>query len=208
MSVEDMSDKELSESKELVKVEKLTSNSKEVNTIVKVISKSEVRNVTSGSRLESHRVCDALVGDETGSIYLTLWDDNIDKINEEATLRITNGYVNLVRGTMRLNIGRYGSFQLLEESSITEVNTENNLSDKRYEQERQYQSYRQPGYGGSRYCERRDYQRRRVSYGGSREMHEAVCADCGKDCEVPFIPTQSRPVYCRDCFEKRRRPRY
>ena len=203
MSVEDMSDKELSESKELVKVEKLTSNSKEVNTIVKVISKSEVRNVTSRDRLESHRVCDALVGDETGSIYLTLWDDNIDKINEEATLRITNGYVNLLRGNMRLNIGKYGSFQLLEESSITEVNTENNLSDKRYEQERRYQPYRQPGYG-----ERRGYQRRRVSYGGSREMHEAICADCGKDCEVPFKPTQSRPVYCRDCFEKRRRPRY
>jgi len=203
MSAEDMSDKELSESKELVKVEKLTSNSKEVDTVVKVISKSEVRNVTSGGRLESHRVCDALVGDETGSIYLTLWDDNIDKINEEATLRITNGYVNLVRGNMRLNIGRYGSFQLLEESSITEVNTENNLSDKRYEQERRYQPYRQPGYG-----ERRDYQRRHVSYGGSREMHKAICADCGKECEVPFKPTQSRPVYCRDCFEKRRRPRY
>ncbi len=203
MSVEDMSDKELSESKELVKVEKLTSNSREVETVVKVISKNEVRNVTSGGRLEPHRVCDALVGDETGSIYLTLWDDNIDKINEEATLRITNGYVNLVRGNMRLNIGRYGSFQLLEESSITEVNTENNLSDKRYEQERRYQPYRQPGYG-----ERRGYQRRRVSYGGSREMHEAVCADCGKDCEVPFKPTQSRPVYCQDCFTKRRRPRY
>ena len=198
-----MSDKEPFESKELVKVEKLTSNSKEVNTVVKVISKSEVRNVTSGGRLESHRVCDALVGDETGSIYLTLWDDNIDKINEEATLSITNGYVNLVRGNMRLNIGRYGSFQLLEESSITEVNTENNLSDKRYEQERRYQSYRQSGYG-----ERRGYPRRRGSYGGSREMHKAICADCGEECEVPFKPTQSRPVYCRDCFAKRRRPRY
>lgn len=208
MSAEDRSDKEPFESKELVKVEKLTSNSKEVNTIVKVISKSEVRNVTSRDRFESNRVCDALVGDETGSIYLTLWDDNIDKINEEATLRLNNAYVSLLRGNMRLNIGRYGSFQLLEESSITEVNTENNLSDKRYEQERRYQSSRQPGYGGSRYGERRGYQRRRVSYGGSREMHKAICADCGKECEVPFKPTQSRPVYCRDCFAKRRRPRY
>ena len=208
MSAEDMSDKEQFESKELVKVEKLTSNSKEVNTIVKVISKSEVRNVTSRDRLESHRVCDALVGDETGSIYLTLWDDNIDKINEEATLRLNNGYVNLLRGNMRLNIGRYGSFQLLEESSITEVNTENNLSDKRYEQERQYRSDRQSGYGGSRYGERRGNQRRRVSYGESREMHKAICADCGEECEVPFKPTQSRPVYCRDCFAKRRKPRY
>ena len=145
-----MSDKEKTESEELIKVEKLTPNSREVNTVVKVISKSEVRNVT-GRDYSVRRVADALVGDETGCVYLTLWDDNIDKVNEEATLQITNGYVNLFRGNMRLNIGRYGSFQLLEESPITEVNTENNLSDKRYEQERR----------NRRYGERRGYQRRR-----------------------------------------------
>jgi len=147
-----MSDEEQSESKELVKIEKLTPNSREVNTIVKVISKSEVRNVT-GRDYSVRRVADALVGDETGCVYLTLWDENIDKINEEATLSITNGYVNLFRGNMRLNVGRYGSFELLEESPVTEVNTENNLSDKRYEQERRYS---RPRYG-----ERRGYQRRR-----------------------------------------------
>jgi len=145
-----MSNKEQPESEELVKIEKLTPNSRGVNTIVKVISKSEVRNVT-GRDYSVRRVADALVGDETGCIYLTLWDDNILKINEESTLRITNGYVNLFKGNMRLNIGKYGSFEFLEESPITEVNTENNLSDKRYEQERRFR----------RYGERRDYQRRR-----------------------------------------------
>jgi replication factor A1 len=150
-----MSDKEKPESEEFIKVEKLTPNSREVNVIVKVISKSQVRNVT-GRDYSIRRVADALVGDETGCVYLTLWDDNIDKINEEATIRITNGYVNLFKGNMRLNIGRYGSFELIEESPITEVNTENNLSDKRYEQERRYRSY-----GQSRYSGRRGYQRRR-----------------------------------------------
>ncbi|MCW4020953.1 MAG: DNA-directed RNA polymerase [Candidatus Bathyarchaeota archaeon] len=40
-----------------------------------------------------------------------------------------------------------------------------------------------------------------------REMHKAVCADCGQECEVPFKPDPSRPVYCRDCWAKRRPPR-
>ncbi len=40
-------------------------------------------------------------------------------------------------------------------------------------------------------------------YGGQREMHPAVCADCNKDTEVPFLPTGDRPVYCSDCFSKR-----
>jgi CxxC-x17-CxxC domain-containing protein len=40
-----------------------------------------------------------------------------------------------------------------------------------------------------------------------REMHKAVCADCGKECEVPFKPDGTRPVYCQECFAKRRPPR-
>jgi len=39
-------------------------------------------------------------------------------------------------------------------------------------------------------------------YGGSRQMYDAVCADCGNACQVPFQPTQDRPVYCSDCFSK------
>lgn len=37
-----------------------------------------------------------------------------------------------------------------------------------------------------------------------REMHKAVCADCKKACEVPFKPSGDRPVYCKDCFSKRK----
>ncbi|MBI4095830.1 MAG: DNA-directed RNA polymerase [DPANN group archaeon] len=40
--------------------------------------------------------------------------------------------------------------------------------------------------------------------GGPREMHPAKCSDCGADCEVPFVPSGDRPVYCRDCFQKRK----
>lgn len=37
-----------------------------------------------------------------------------------------------------------------------------------------------------------------------REMFTAICADCGKECSVPFQPRDGRPVYCRECFERRR----
>jgi replication factor A1 len=146
-------EEESSESEELVKVETLTPNSRGVNTIVKVVSKGEVRSVT-GRDYSVRRVADALVGDETGSLYMTLWDDKIDAINDETTLQITNGYINLFRGNMRLNIGKYGSYEVLDESPIAEVNTENNLSDKKYEQERRFNRYggrgggRSGGYGG------------------------------------------------------------
>ena len=142
-----MSGEEPSESEELVKVETLTPNSRGVNTIVKVVSKGEIRSVT-GRDYSVRRVADVLVGDETACLYMTLWDDKIDAINEEDTMNITNGYINLFRGNMRINIGKYGSYETVEESPITEVNTENNLSDKRYEQERRYNRGGGGGYGG------------------------------------------------------------
>ena len=37
---------------------------------------------------------------------------------------------------------------------------------------------------------------------GRLEMHQVVCDSCGKECEVPFRPTSSKPVYCSDCFRK------
>ena len=40
-----------------------------------------------------------------------------------------------------------------------------------------------------------------------RETHKAVCAECNKECEVPFKPTQGKPVYCRECFQKHK-PRF
>ena len=51
----------------------------------------------------------------------------------------------------------------------------------------------------------------RPSFGGAsddrrddrpKEMHDAVCSSCGKDCQVPFRPSGGKPVFCRDCFSK------
>ena len=39
---------------------------------------------------------------------------------------------------------------------------------------------------------------------GPREMHKAICAECKKECEVPFKPSGDRPVYCKECFSKRK----
>ncbi|WMW22308.1 CxxC-x17-CxxC domain-containing protein [Methanolobus mangrovi] len=42
---------------------------------------------------------------------------------------------------------------------------------------------------------------------GPREMHKATCADCNQETEVPFKPTEGRPVYCRECFQNHRPPK-
>lgn len=37
-----------------------------------------------------------------------------------------------------------------------------------------------------------------------RKLYKVVCADCNKECEVPFRPSGDRPVYCKDCFASRK----
>ncbi len=37
-----------------------------------------------------------------------------------------------------------------------------------------------------------------------RQMYTAVCAQCGKEAQVPFQPRDDRPVYCSDCYSTRR----
>jgi CxxC-x17-CxxC domain-containing protein len=46
----------------------------------------------------------------------------------------------------------------------------------------------------------------RSHFGGDRpqrtDLFQAVCAACGKSCEVPFRPNGKKPVYCKECFDK------
>lgn len=46
--------------------------------------------------------------------------------------------------------------------------------------------------------------KRKADRSTTRTMYKATCADCGKECEVPFQPRQDRPVYCSECYKKHR----
>jgi CxxC-x17-CxxC domain-containing protein len=44
--------------------------------------------------------------------------------------------------------------------------------------------------------------RRERAGGAVREMHSVVCAQCGVNTTVPFLPRLERPVYCSNCFDQ------
>lgn len=52
--------------------------------------------------------------------------------------------------------------------------------------------------------EARKLERYGSDYQSQRQMFPAVCAECGKETEVPFQPREGRPVYCRECYDKTR----
>ena len=59
------------------------------------------------------------------------------------------------------------------------------------------------GRGDSGRFDRRNSGRSRGSE--DRAMHKVICDKCGSECEVPFKPTEGKPVYCSDCFKDKSR---
>ena len=78
-----------------------------------IVDISEPRNVNLRTGGEA-RVADCTLKDTSGSIKLSLWDDQIDAVKPGAKVRVTNGYTNSFRGEVRLNVGRYGKLEVIE----------------------------------------------------------------------------------------------
>jgi replication factor A1 len=92
-----------------VKVKELRDGMKRVNIKGTVTEKSDPREVTSRFKDQTYRVATAVMADETGTIKLTLWNDQIEMVNVNDVVRIENGYVTSFRGEIQLNVGKFGT---------------------------------------------------------------------------------------------------
>ena len=126
-----------------MKVDELTPRTGRVNMPVKVISLDEPRSMDNGTM-----VCEGLVGDETGTVIMSFWNDEIEVAQTDVVLDLKDARANLVRGHMRLSLGKKGS---MKESNITLDNIKQsvNLSDLEYEMPRMG-GRGGPGRGGPR----------------------------------------------------------
>jgi ribosomal protein S18 acetylase RimI-like enzyme len=90
-----------------MKISELTPEMRGVKIEAKILEISEPREVRSRTTGEPLRVAEALIADETGTITLTLWNDQIRQVKIDDKIRINNGYVTSFRGQKQLNVGRY-----------------------------------------------------------------------------------------------------
>jgi ssDNA-binding replication factor A large subunit len=146
------------EEKNEAKIENLAPRMKNLCVLLKVVGKSEAREVTSRRTGELFHVADAIVGDETGTVTFPLWNDSIDRIEVGKTYRLENGYTGLFRGRLQLKMGRHSTIDEVE-SEITDINSDVDMSAKDHRGPRN-RHYYQPrssggGYGGHRYSRNR-----------------------------------------------------
>lgn len=93
-------------------ISQLRDGMRKVDIVGRIIDKPESREVMLRTGQKA-RVADFTIADETGKVKLTLWDDQIDKVDINETVKIENGYINSFRGEIRLNVGRFGKLDVI-----------------------------------------------------------------------------------------------
>src|SRR3989304_4841487 len=92
----------------LMKVRDLKPTTKQVSLVAKVVNIGERRTIDSKFG-EARQLAEATIGDDTGTVILSLWESQIDQVKSGDVLQVNNGYVSIVRGHIRLNDGKYRS---------------------------------------------------------------------------------------------------
>jgi replication factor A1 len=98
----------------VMKVKELSPGMRKIEIVVKVVKKEKPRTVTVKRDGSQHQVADLLVGDDTGMVSMSLWDDMISQIRENDIIQISNGYVGEFGGKIQLNIGKFGQWTRLD----------------------------------------------------------------------------------------------
>lgn len=96
-----------------MKIKEMQNGMKRVEVEASVVEKGNPRQVQSRFKDEMYNVADAIVQDETGTIKLTLWNEQIDMVNVGDNIKIENGYVTSFKGEIQLNVGKYGTLTVL-----------------------------------------------------------------------------------------------
>ena len=113
-----------------MKIDELTPRTGRVNMPVKVLSLEEPRSMDNGTV-----ICEGLVGDETGTVIMSFWNDECETVENGMTINLKDARANLVRGFMRLSLGKKGSMTV-SDNSLESIKESINLSDLEYEMPR------------------------------------------------------------------------
>lgn len=95
-----------------MKINELKAGMRNVSVVAKVDSVGDARtvNLKAGG---TNTVADAIVSDETGTIKLSLWGEDINKVQAGERLSIENGYINTFKGENSISIGKFGKMTKL-----------------------------------------------------------------------------------------------
>ena len=102
-----------------MKISELTVRQGNVDVEGEITEVEEPRNFNKFGR--ELRVANAILKDDSGTVKLTLWNDEVDKFKAGDKVKVTNGYVNEFQGEKQLTAGKFGKMELSDGGSQEEL---------------------------------------------------------------------------------------
>jgi len=93
-----------------------------VDIVLEIADKGEAREWSKFGK--TGKVCNATARDDTGTIKITLWNEDVDKVSAGDKIEIKNGYVGEYQGEMQLSTGRFGELKVAEKGEAAPATPE------------------------------------------------------------------------------------
>ncbi len=98
-----------------MEIKDIKPNQGNVDVVCEVVTKDPARSFEKFGK--SGRVCNAKIKDGSGQITLTLWNDDVDKVNVGDKIHIQNGWCSEYKGERQLSSGKFGKIEVVAATS-------------------------------------------------------------------------------------------
>ncbi len=95
-----------------MKVRDLQPKQGNVDITLSIVDKREPREFNKFGK--TGRVCSCVGEDDTGKVFVTLWNEQVDKVEKGKVVKFENAYVNEYKGDMQLTTGKFGTIEVIE----------------------------------------------------------------------------------------------
>ena len=99
-----------------MKISDVQANQGKIEVTATVVEKQDVRTFNKFGK--EGRVCTAKLQDDSGTILLTLWNEDIEKVGQGDTIKVVNGWCAEFRGERQLSSGKFGSIEMVEKAKV------------------------------------------------------------------------------------------
>lgn len=98
-----------------MEIKDIKPNTGNIDLVLNIVEKEKPRSFEKFGK--PGRVCNALVRDETGEIKMTLWNDDIDKVEVGDKVHLQNGWCSEFKGEKQISTGRFGKIEVIEKAA-------------------------------------------------------------------------------------------
>ena len=105
----------------IMEIKDLKANTGNVDIVASVVEKETARSFEKFGK--QGRVCKAKLRDETGEVKLTLWNEDVDKVNVGDKIHLQNGWCSEYQGETQLSSGKFGKIEVVGKSAAVEKGT-------------------------------------------------------------------------------------